>query len=99
MVDKGFLIEEECKDKNVTLIQPTFKEGGRQLEFEDCESSRHIASARVHVERVMERLKNFQILNEEIQWNYLGYMNDIIVTICGLVNLSPPLLGNDKYLH
>ena len=98
MVDKGFLIEDECEERGVSLIRPAFKRGGRQLSREDCESSRDIASARVHVERVMERLKNFNILKDEIQWNYLGYMNYILLTISGLVNLSPPLLATDKFM-
>jgi len=98
MVDKGFRIEEECKENNTGLLQPTFKTGGQQLGEEDCEKSRHISSARVHVERVMERLKNFRILQDEIEWHYLGDMNDIVMSIAGLVNLSPPLLGPDAFL-
>ena len=55
MVDKGFRIEEECKLKGVQLIRPAFKENNEQLGYDDCENSRMVASARVHVERVMER--------------------------------------------
>jgi len=88
----------EEEDSNVKLFQPTFKEGGRQLKPDDCDKSREISSARVHVERVMERLKNFNILKGEIEWHYLGCMNDVITSIAGLVNLSPPLLGPDCFL-
>ena len=92
MVDKGFRIEKECADNNIGLLQPTFKSGGHQLNEEDCERSRSISSARVHVELVMERLKNFRIMKDEIEWHYLAEMNDIIVVIAGLVNLCHPYL-------
>jgi len=97
MVDKGFLIEEECEARGVKVIRPAFKENNEQLGYEDCERSRKIASARVHVERVMERLKNFQILKDEIQWNYLQYMDDVVKCIAGIVNLSPPLLSDKAF--
>ena len=97
MVDKGFRIETECADNNITLIRPAFKTNGEQLSKKDTEDSREIAAARVNVERVMEQLKNFEILKSEVQWHYLAYMNDIIISIAALVNLGPPLLGSASF--
>jgi hypothetical protein len=99
MVDKGFPIINECDSVNITVYQPAFKKNGQQLNVVDCESSRNIASARVHIERIMERLKNFKILHDEVQYHYLKYMNDIMKCIGGIVNLSPPILGDDAFSY
>lgn len=98
MVDKGVRIEEECYAKNVHLIQPPFKERGLQFSEEDCDRGRYIAAARVHIERVNERLKNFKILRDEIQYSYMTYMNDIIFVISGIVNLSAPILSDKSFV-
>ena len=45
MVDEGFRIENQCKEKGVSLIQPAFKEGNEQLGYEDCKHSQQVASA------------------------------------------------------
>jgi hypothetical protein len=97
MVDKGFRIEEDCRLHGVHLIRPAFKENDEQLGYEDCDHSRMVALARVHVEWVMERLKNFRILQDKIQWNYLELMDDILIVICGLVNLSPPIISENAF--
>ncbi len=99
MVDKGFPISQECASHGVTLFQPAFKTGNKQLDAAECEDSRQIAAARVTVERVMERLKNFHILQDEIQYHYLTFMNQIITCVAALVNLSPPLFNNDSFSY
>lgn len=99
MVDKGFPICNECDAANVTLYQPAFKKNGQQLNIADCESSRNIASAGVHIERVMERLKNFQILHDEVKYHYLRYMDDIMIIVGAIVNLSSPLLADDAFSY
>lgn len=99
MVDKGFPIREECASHGVTLLQPAFRTGNKQFDAAECEDSRGIAAARVNIERVMERLKNFKILHDEVQHHYVTDMNEIMVCIGGLVNLSPPLLGDDSFSY
>lgn len=97
MIDKGFFVEKECAEKNVEVIRPAFiNPQENQLSLEDAENSRNIASARVHIERAIERLKNFKILHDEITENIIP-SKDVMIVICGLVNLSPPILKNDKF--
>ena len=99
MVDRGFLIEDECAKKNIKLYRPPFAESLGQMSIENCTRPRNIASARVHVERVMERLKNFKILKLNFNWEMTRYVDMIMVVICGLVNLGPPILSKIKYIH
>lgn len=98
MVDKGVLIAEECKAKGVDILQPPFRDKRTRFTRTDCERGRDIAAARVHVERINERMKNFKILHDEIQYSYLTYMNDIILVVSGIVNLSAPILSDDRFI-
>ena len=62
MVDKGFIhLKSELAKKQVKLYCPPFKTK-EQFTKEEVELTRRIASARIHVERKMEQIKNFRIL-------------------------------------
>lgn len=61
MVDKRFIhIQSDLKAIGVKLYCPPFKS---KIQFSkgEVETTRRIASARIHVERKMEQLKNFRI--------------------------------------
>ena len=59
MVDKGFIhIQSDLKKKGAKLYCPPFKTKD-QFSKPEVESTRRIASARIHVERKMEQVKNF----------------------------------------
>lgn len=97
MVDKGFRIDEACHRRRIRLIRPPFKQK-KQFSVAQCTKSRGIASARVHIERVNERMKNFNILKDELSWDLLSHVNEIATVICGVVNLSSPILSNERFL-
>lgn len=98
MVDKDFQIDDECQRRNIRLVRPPFKQPNMsQFSSADCQKNRQIARARVHVERINERIKNFKILNSEISWDLLGYMDNVVTVVCGLVNLSRPILSDDRF--
>ena len=61
MVDRGFDIEDDLVLLGVHLNIPPFLRGKQQLSQEELISTRHIASLRIHVERAMERIKNFHM--------------------------------------
>lgn len=61
MVDRGFTIEDDLPP-NVSLnVPPRLNETG-QLTENECATTRRIASVRIHVERAIERIKNYNIL-------------------------------------
>lgn len=97
MVDKNFLIKDECNEYNIQVIRPPFANKNQQMTYEESMKTKGIAAARVHVERIMERLKNFSILNSVIHWDMIKYFDKIVVIVCGLVNLSHPILDKNKY--
>lgn len=93
MADRGFLIGGILNDMGVQLHMPAFKGTERaQLTSEEVSSSEGISKVRIHVERAIQRIKTFHILDGEIKLS----MKDIaeqIFTVCGyLVNFQNPIV-------
>jgi hypothetical protein len=98
MVDRGFFIEEECAEKDVRIIRPSFMPRGEsQLPVHEAEYSREVARARVHVERCIERLKNFDIFHKEVPNHLIDVIPDVVHVICGLYNLASPILSDERF--
>ena len=100
MVDQGFAIETECDEADVKLYRPPFffKEN-EQYKTEEVVMCRRIARARVHVERVIQRIRLFKILLQQLDWSLLECIDKILVIVCELVNLSPSVLGDKRFIQ
>ncbi|XP_072400928.1 uncharacterized protein [Diabrotica undecimpunctata] len=81
MLDKGFLIDDSCRLYNIQLIRPPFLKTKSQLTTEEAILNAKIASARVHIERVNERLKIFKVLSGKLSFAYVALVNDIFTII------------------
>ncbi|XP_049267176.1 uncharacterized protein LOC119382244 [Rhipicephalus sanguineus] len=66
MADRGFLIDDICADHLIELIRPPFKRQQKQMSKGDALRTQKIASARVHVERAIQRMKIFKVLSTRI---------------------------------
>ena len=97
MVDKGFLIDEECEFHRIKLIRPPFKKDKEQFSEEEAIQTKKIAAARVHVERMNARIKVMEVLNGKMDWHLVQYSDDIFTVCCGLANLGTPILADDKF--
>ncbi|CAI6346541.1 unnamed protein product [Macrosiphum euphorbiae] len=97
MVDKGFLIDDLCLEKQIDLIRPPFLKNKIQFSKAEALLNKDIASARVHIERINQRIKSFKIFQSKFSWsrNYLA--NDIMIIICGMCNLSSSIFESDKF--
>ncbi|XP_077520323.1 uncharacterized protein LOC144130217 [Amblyomma americanum] len=93
MADRGFTIEEECKQRSLDLNIPPFLEGRPQLSEEDENETRLIASVRIHVERVIRRIKTYRILSQVFPNSMSGQLNKVW-HICALLTnfVGEPLL-------
>ncbi|XP_040067788.1 uncharacterized protein LOC121834518 isoform X1 [Ixodes scapularis] len=98
MVDRGFLIEDLCYEHGLEMIRPPFLGQKKQLSPGDAKRNASIASARVHVERSIQRIKRFKILQQRFPLDLLAYLDSIVTTLAGIVNISKPLFADDKYL-
>lgn len=97
MVDIGFDIELECLEVHIKLIIPPKLGKNKQMSFEDTRFTNEIAAARVHVERSMQRLKLYQVLNNQVPLHLVPCIDNICNIIAGIVNLKSPLFADDKF--
>ncbi|XP_070384863.1 uncharacterized protein [Dermacentor albipictus] len=97
MADRGFLIDDICADHLIELIRPPFKKQ-KQMSKGDALRTQKIASARVHVERAIQRMKIFKVLSTRIPWSMVGLLDDIVIIAAGITNLSSPILATHRFL-
>lgn len=95
LADRGFKhIEQHLCKAGVTLVRPPSVESGVKLSKREARLTKQIASLRIHVERVIRRLREFCMLKPHacINLNFLKILDDIIIIACGLVNLQDSLI-------
>ena len=63
LADKGFTIQDLFDPLQVTVIIPTFLRDRQQMEASEVVCTQQITNCRIHVERAIQRIKTFQILN------------------------------------
>ena len=102
LADRGFDIKDSLGLYSATLKIPAFTKGKKQLEGIDVEQTRTLANVRIHVERVIGKIKNiYKILGTTQPIDYLIAKNhvtplDMIVTVCcALTNLCNSVIPFD----
>lgn len=90
MADRGFNIADILDVRGMKLNAPPRKSGEQFTESELVET-RRIASLRIHVERAIGRIKNFQILNL-IPNNLAGLSSEIFYVCTFITSFQPPLV-------
>ena len=58
----------------------------------NVEQSRRLARVRIHVERMMERLKNFRILAGILPLSLVPHADNILMICAAISNLQPRLI-------
>ncbi|XP_064488294.1 uncharacterized protein LOC135400379 [Ornithodoros turicata] len=93
MVDKGFKFTHLPPD--VKVYCPEFRQPHElQMKREAVLGTRQIAGARVHVERVIGRVKQFHILQTPLPISMIDVAEQIFHVCCYLSNFRPPLILN-----
>lgn len=93
LADRGFNIKEEFAMKGAILKVPSFTKGKNQLSGLEVDTSRRLSNVRIHVERVIGRIKKFRLLQSIIPITQMDLMDDIMVTICCAVNLNQSVVS------
>jgi len=95
MADKGFKIEDVLKEHGITLNIPPFMSDGK-LSKQDVKLTREVATLRIHVERAIERVKNFRILDGNIPNSIPAPTVNKMFYVCAmLTNMQGYLLKPD----
>jgi hypothetical protein len=91
MADRGFDIQDDLTPIGVRVNIPPFMKGKEQLDANEMVETRRIASLRIHVERAMERIKNFYIFDRNIPPTLTDVTEQMFVVCAILTNFLPPL--------
>ena len=92
MTDRGFEIQDLLVPKKVSLNIPPFMRCKDQLDPDEKDETRQIAAVRIHVERAIERIKNYNFLKQIIPKSMTEDLNKIWNVCSYLTNLNGPLV-------
>ena len=91
IADRGFNLRDLVTKRNATLnISPFAK--GKQLSTKAYTKTRQIASLRIHVERAIQRMKTFRLLQAVIPISIAAVANQTVFVCAALCNLLKPLV-------
>ena len=86
LVDKGFQIQDLCDQLGVKVNMPAFVGKNAQMTADEVFHTQQVASERIHVERAINKVKNFHIFDRPIPLSMLGTTNQTW-TVCALLTL------------
>ena len=86
--DRRFNIKEELSALGATLKIPIFRKGKKQLSGGEVDTSKQLSSVRIHMKRVIGRIKKFRLLQTTLPLTQVDLLDHIMVTVCGLVNIN-----------
>ena len=92
MADKGFTIE-DVLPLGVSLNIPPFLGMSDQMSAEDVVKTQEIASLRIHVERAINKIKNFLIFEGVIPLSQFGIVNQMWWVCAMLCNFQDPIIS------
>ncbi|KAK2550373.1 hypothetical protein P5673_028886 [Acropora cervicornis] len=91
MADRAFNLRDLITKKKATLNIPPFAKG-KQLSTKACTRTRRIASLRIHVERAIQRMKKFRLLQGVIPISIAAVANQVVFVCAALCNFLKPLV-------
>lgn len=98
LADKGFpevQVKLQKEGKKVLVVLPPFLKDKGEFSFDETSATYNIASVRIHVERIMQRIKMFHILSK-VPVHLFPCLDDIITVCCALVNLQSAIIAYEE---
>lgn len=93
IADKGFTISDLLEPIGVGLNIPPFVGSRSQHNPSEVIETQEIAFERIHVERAINKIKNFQIFNRVIPLSLTGSLNQMWTVSAMLTNLQNPIIS------
>lgn len=97
LADRGFKhIEEHLLQKGIHLERPPSVSSNCKLSKQEVIKTKQIASLRIHIERIIRRLREFSMLKPHslINMKLLKYLDECVVIACALINLQDSIIKN-----
>eukprot|EP00794_Sanderia_malayensis_P002805 gene2805-biopygen2313 len=92
MADRGFKIEDYLAYYQCTLTIPPSTQGNFQMNKSAVARTSQVANLRIFVEKAIRRMKEYNILKNELPIILLPICDDIVTVCAALTNLKKPLL-------
>ena len=92
LADRGFTVREELLVCRAELVVPPAAKGKAQMTAKDVAPTKKVANVRIHVERVIQRVKRFRLLSQTIPISLLTKLNDAVVVCCAITNMQGPIV-------
>ena len=96
MGEKGFNIQDLLAIHNVRLLAPPMMRKNNVCAITST-ATRRVAAIRVHVERMIRKLKGFTILKRALPLTMKPYISSLVTVCAALVNLQPNAIQNKEY--
>ena len=93
LADRGFTVSEEIAYHEGILVMPSFTKGKKQLPKNEVDWDRYIARVRIHIERVIGRMRKFNLINTRIPLTQVDLLDEIMLCIAGLVNINKRIVN------
>lgn len=98
LADRGFKhIDTILNKKNIKLLRPPSVSKDTKMSKQEAIKSKVIASLRIHVERVIRRVRLFKFLKPHsvINNKLIQHTDEVIIVACGLINLQNPIIKDE----
>lgn len=95
MADRGFKeLGSLFASRGIKLLKPPSVYAAKKPTKEEVMQTKIIASLRIHVERVIRRLREFRMLkpHSTVNHKHVGYLNYLVIIACGLNNLQHEII-------
>ncbi|XP_060804273.1 uncharacterized protein LOC106136451 isoform X2 [Amyelois transitella] len=95
LADRGFKhIEQMVLQASLHLVRPPSVSTGSKLSKEEARQTKQIASLRIHIERVIRRLREFAMLKPHACINnyLIKILDEVIIIACALINLQDSVI-------
>ena len=92
MVDRGFNVRDMLLEKGADIVIPPFLGNRINLSPQEEAQTRIIAKLRIHVERVIERIKKYKICKKIVPLNTVSTFSQIVFIVACLVNFQKPIV-------
>lgn len=95
MADKGFTIQTEIENLGLSLNLPPFASAGKQMSVADSKMTSKIAKHRVHIERLIKKVKTYCIVSDKIPTSLFHTINQIWTVCCYLTLFQDVFVKGD----
>ena len=96
MADRGWTNKAALSKHGIRLVVPHFLMDKKQFCIPDIVESVSWARLRIHVERCIDRIKQWTILTNRIPLTYWNNLNDIWFVCANLLLFWPPLIDQNN---